>query len=156
MTLELQRMVLATDFSPGARAALEHAIAFAARFGARLYLFHSVEVREKGDPDVPHDPARVDDFYELAERRAREELEALRGRLEAPRAAPVSIVECVRIGVPADEIVAFAEEKGADLIIVGTHGRTGLRRVLVGSVAESVVRRAPCPVLAVRVTEEEE
>jgi nucleotide-binding universal stress UspA family protein len=62
----------------------------------------------------------------------------------------------VRIGTPADEIVKFADDKKADLLVVGTHGRSGIRRMLVGSVADSVVRRAPCPVLAVRVGAEEE
>jgi nucleotide-binding universal stress UspA family protein len=150
--MHLERLVLATDFSAAARLALEHAVAIATRFQARLYIFHAIDVR---DGDSQGNESLADDFYELAERRAREELEALRARLGPPaiHPGPISIVETVRIGAPSDEIVGFAGEKEADLVVVGTKGRTGLARVLVGSVAESVVRRAPCPVLAVRVPE---
>lgn len=157
--MHVERIVLATDFSAAARAALEHAIAIAARFRARLYLFHVVDVRDGEGAHVLGNEECVDEFYELAERRAREELESLRDRVGAPPGAlagAIPIVECVRIGAPSEEVIRFAAEKQADLIVVGTHGRTGIRRVLVGSVAESIVRRAPCPVLAVRVSVEEE
>ena len=148
--MHLERLVLATDFSPAARLALEHAVAIATRFQARLYIFHAIDVRDGGSQG---NESLADDFYELTERRAREELEGLRARLGPPgvHTGPISIVETVRIGSPSEEIVAFAEEKEADLVVVGTQGRSALARVFVGSVAESVVRRAPCPVLSVRV-----
>ena len=60
-----------------------------------------------------------------------------------------------RIGLPAEEIVQYADEHAIDLIVMGTHGREGVMRVVLGSVAESVVRRAPCPVLTVRRPERE-
>lgn len=148
--MHLERIVLATDFSAAARLALEHAVAIATRFQARLYIFHAIDVRDGGSQG---NESLADDFYELTERRAREELEGLRARLGPPgvHTGPISIVETVRIGSPSEEIVAFAEEKEADLVVVGTQGRSVLARVFAGSVAESVLRRAPCPVLAVRV-----
>jgi nucleotide-binding universal stress UspA family protein len=159
--VRLEKIVLATDFSAAARAALDHAIAIAARFGARLYLIHVVDVRSSEGSQVLGNEAKIDEFYDLAERRAREELAALSATCE-PDDLPevpepsIPIVECVRIGEPSEEILGFATEKEVDLVVVGTHGRTGIRRVLVGSVAESVLRRAPCPVMAIRVSEAEE
>lgn len=146
--MKLERIVVATDFSEPARAALERSVAIAARFGARLYLFHAAFARGAVDVEAYRD-GTLDDLYELAEQRAREELAALC----APLGASIPIVESIRVGSPADEILEFAAEKRADLIALGTHGRTGLRRLLLGSVAESVLRRAACPVLAVRVVD---
>lgn len=146
--MRIERIVVATDFSPPARHALEKAVAIAARFQARLYLFHAAFAHGGEDVEAYRD-GTLDDLYELAERRAREELQAL----GHPASASLPIVESIRVGPPADEIVAFAAEKEADLLALGTQGRTGLRRLLLGSVAESVLRRASCPVLAVRAPE---
>src|SRR5207248_11355843 len=89
-SVHVEKIVLATDFSAAARAALEHAIALCARFAARLYLFHVVDVRDSEGVHVLGNEARVDDFYELAERRAREELEQIRDRLGgAPSSIPI-------------------------------------------------------------------
>jgi nucleotide-binding universal stress UspA family protein len=147
--VKVERIVLATDFSRSARAALEHAIPIAARFGARLYLFHVVDARGTEALGASGTEIQIDEFYEFAEERARAEVASLGGASEM-RPGDLSIVECVRIGRPNEDIAQFASEKEADLIVVGTAGRKGLRRVIAGSVAESVVRRAPCPVLAVR------
>jgi nucleotide-binding universal stress UspA family protein len=150
--VRLERLVLATDFTDAARGALEHAVALAARFQARLYVFHAIDIQDGDGAHVAGNEHRADEFYELAEKQARAELEAVRGRLAVPGVVPdpIPIVESVRLGSPVDEIVRFATEKKADLIVVGTHGRTGLRRVLAGSTAEGVARQAPCPVLVVR------
>ena len=81
------------------------------------------------------------------------ELSALRVRAETAGASAVQTL--VAEGSPAEEIARCAERGGFDLIVIGTHGRRGVQRVLIGSVAERVVRLAPCPVLTVRVPEEE-
>jgi nucleotide-binding universal stress UspA family protein len=150
--VKIERIVVATDFSAPARAALEQAVAIAVRFRARLYLFHAVDARALDDGEAYERGTPLDGLYQLAERRARDELRKLR----APLDATIPIVESIRLGAAADEVVAFANEKEADLVVVGTHGRTGIRRLLVGSVAESVLRQAECPVLAVRATESTE
>ena len=75
--------------------------------------------------------------------------------LDPQWAAGKTIVRVVRQGSPFLEIIRYAKEKGIDLIVIGTHGRTGLAHVFMGSVAEKVVRKAPCPVLSVRHPEHE-
>ena len=100
--MKLERIVVATDFSEPARAALEHAVAIAARYQARLYLFHAIDPRATEDL-AGYREGKLEDLYELAERRAREELVAHC----APLGATVPIVECIRIGAPADEVPAL-------------------------------------------------
>lgn len=111
---------------------------------ATLYLLHVLEHRPSGiDPIVGWVRPDVTELYEEAMQR----LSAL-----IPQNWPKDVaIECAVVaGTPATEIVRFAKEKGADMIIVGTHGRTGLRRVLMGSTAESLLREAPCQVLVVK------
>jgi universal stress protein A len=81
------------------------------------------------------------------EKMATERLETLMGQQEAKRYRPEY---AVRIGAPADEIVRYADSRDIDLIVMGTHGRSGVAHMVMGSVAEKVVREAPCPVLVVR------
>lgn len=135
-----QDVLLATDGSDGARQATEHAIELADRLEATL---HVVSVSEDG----PHSVEKRDEM------RSDPEDEATHALREAERAASQRGLEpttTVRHGVPQEEIVAAAEANGTDLIVVGTHGRTGLDHILVGSVAEEVVRNAPAPVVTVR------
>lgn len=121
----VREIVVATDFSESAQAALRIARDYARRFGARLHLLHV------GWPgaDLASPP--------------------LLRRLEAELAPEVRVVTAIESGSPAARIVEYAERHGADLIVLGTHGRTGVTRALLGSVAEHVVRTAPCPVLTV-------
>lgn len=121
-----REILLATDFSEPSRAAARVAVEYARRFGARLHLLHVVS------PTT--DPAPRPTLEHLAEELGRE----------------VPVVTAVVSGLPvAEEIVRYARTHRIDLIVVGTHGRTGPSRLLLGSVAERVVRTAPCPVLAV-------
>jgi nucleotide-binding universal stress UspA family protein len=137
--------VLGTDFSAGAERALESAVLLARRIGASVHLVHVVQ-----DPvlTLPWSENRVFDIARL-----REELVSdAERRLTAVAAAHPGIdftVEAI-VGAPAETIVRTAAERGADLIIVGTHGRHGVSRMFMGSVAERVVRLATCPVLTVR------
>jgi nucleotide-binding universal stress UspA family protein len=118
-------VLVATDFSETAADAVRVAVQHARRAGARLHLLHVVP---------PHtDP--------VLQRR----LEQLAAELEST----VPVVTAVRTGVPAACIVDYAAQHGVELIVVGTHGRTGVTRALIGSVAERVVRTSPCPVLTV-------
>lgn len=121
----VREILLATDFSESADAAGRIARDYARRFGARLHVIHVVWA---GADPTPR---------------------PLLERIEEDLGSEVPVIAVVRSGSPAAQIVKYAEEKGVDLIVVGTHGRTGVTRALLGSVAEQVVRTAPCPVLAV-------
>jgi nucleotide-binding universal stress UspA family protein len=138
--LSLHTILLPTDFSPNAEYALRMASSLARDYGARLILLH-VSMPPSGPIDVlppgPDLPA--------------ESQEALLGKLPWPELpdAGVRVEHRVAEGEPADEILRLARKVSCDLIVMGTHGRTGLARLLHGSVAEEVLRKAPCPVLAV-------
>jgi nucleotide-binding universal stress UspA family protein len=148
MKLDIHRILVPTDFSPPSERALEMAIEMARRFGAELTLFHAHELPAYVFPDgvMPVSPQILAEL----ERSMTAELERL---ATIVRAAGVSARIKTGVGAHDVEICHYAEEMSADLIVMGTHGRTGLRHVLLGSVAEKVVRRAPCPVLTVRPTE---
>ncbi|OFW48733.1 MAG: hypothetical protein A3G77_14625 [Acidobacteria bacterium RIFCSPLOWO2_12_FULL_68_19] len=133
------RILIATDFSPLSDAALAHARTLAGTFGAQLHLLHVLpNLFLRAVVNDPHGdkPAAVD---QLLARLTAED----RARLQ-----PVPVVE--RSDEPADEIVSYARTRDIGLIVMGTHGRHGMAHTLVGSVAEKVVRAAPCPVLTVR------
>ncbi len=141
----LQRILVPMDFSPHARRALDAAKALGQRCGpAHLILmtayFVPLELEALGVPDDP----RV--LHEL-EQKASRDLETLLVELSD---AGISSEYVTQKGAPAQAIVELARAKGVDLIALGTHGRTGFSHALLGSVAERVVRTAPCPVLTVR------
>lgn len=141
-----KRICCCVDFSDASRAALETAADLARRFGATLTLFHAYPVPGYTFPDGSFvaSSKMLDELAEQA-RRHLDEWRAMAVSLGMPGVEAVTAV-----GEPAHEIVTWATEKGVDLVVVGTHGRTGLTHALMGSVAERVVRRAPCPVLTVR------
>ena len=145
--INLKRVLIPTDFSETSAAALRYGIELARRFSARLYLFH-----------VPPNPGEAADaeyplgIFEIMHNDAHDRLRQLLTREEVSELRP----ECaMRIGMPAEEILKYAAEHEVDLIVIGTHGREGLARLLLGSVAETVVRRASCPVLTVHHPEHE-
>lgn len=145
------RILVPTDFSAHSDAALEYARALAARFGASMHLLHVI-----GDPLVPTVIGAVPEMYFGPEAPATRMvlLEEARARLarrltHADRQSHHATSE-VLFGSPAYTIAEYADVNGYDLIVMGTHGRTGLAHVLMGSVAEKVVRTASCPVLTVR------
>ncbi|MCP3957124.1 MAG: universal stress protein [bacterium] len=146
--MRFQKILLPTDFSACASAALAHAIFLTDHFDARLDLLHVVAIHTH-DPFNPaaHFPDANDIFHKLQEMTA-SEMRQLTGDRQTDH---LDIREVQRRGISAaPEIVAYAEEEGCDLIVMGAHGRRGLRRFLLGSVAEEVVRLAPCPVLTMR------
>ncbi|PSP99479.1 universal stress protein [Halobacteriales archaeon QS_5_70_17] len=143
-------ILVPTDGSDGAAAALEHALDLAERYGATVHALNVV-----GDADLL--AFRDEDAVADVDARAvREGLEERGDRLvaEACERAEVRGVDCVtavRSGGPAHRgIVDYAESEGVDLVVMGTHGRRGFDRLLMGSVAEKVVRLSPVPVMTVR------
>ncbi len=133
------------DFSDASRAAMEVAADLAARTGASLTLLHAYPVPGYTFPDGSV-VASARMLQELADQSSKH-LGEWRSQAEALGARTVN-AETV-VGEPATEIVAWARERNVDLLVLGTHGRTGLEHALMGSVAEKVVRRARCPVLTV-------
>ena len=141
----IQRIVMATDFSDASAEALETAVGFARDCGASLDLVHvATEVAYPVPPPVDLLRMPIDLPSVVAEASSRLQLEEVR-----VRALGVACESNVLVGRAPAEIVDHAEKAGADLIILGTHGRSGLGHALLGSVAEKVVQHARCPVLTV-------
>jgi len=143
--MEIRHILAPTDFSEFAKQAVDYAYGLAQKFGARLSLLYVIEL-----PAMPVEdfvPARWGMSLADLERQARLELARL-----VPEAEPavVDVVRLVDVGSPYRKIVENAEAENADLIVMATHGHTGLSHLLLGSVAERVVRLAPCPVLTLR------
>ena len=146
LPFELRRILVPVDFSDTAKKAIQYAVPFGAAFDAEVLLLHVMQPYS-----VPIELGYVPPEWAESQQKflgaAREELDKLCAREIGARARARALV---REGVPWQEIIAAAQESRADLIILATHGRTGLSHVLLGSVAERVVRHAPCPVLVVR------
>lgn len=140
------RIVCAVDFSTSSRAALERAAELARRFDARLVLVHvwTDPLVAGAAVGLPVPPALAED----QEKELGRKLE--RWRAEAGRLAGREVAGRLEGGAPVAELARVAREEQADLVVVGTHGRTGVKRALLGSVAEGVVRHAPCAVLVAR------
>ena len=145
---QIRTILVPVDFSECSREALEHAIVLADRFGASIHVLHVWEpphyvgpeflIREPGETGHP----LRDDALAQATKEMEEFVSAFpqRARFQLRFAC----------GKPAQAIVTLAAEEAFEAIVMGTHGRTGLPHILLGSVAEKVVRTAPCPVMSVR------
>jgi nucleotide-binding universal stress UspA family protein len=142
----MPKILLATDFSDGSAAAERTAVALARKLGATVTAFHVLEPPAYSAPNLT--------FYvpapEMLREAQRATQETLRKTEERIRAEGVTVDSQFIEGVPASEIVRAADEGNYDLVVIGTHGRTGLQRLVLGSVAERVVRLCPRAVLTVR------
>jgi len=147
-SFNLKRIVVTTDFSEASKKALPYAIAFARKFEASLVLLYVVPA---------HLPAELSHIgIVLDEKRLMDEARERMPRFRQAELDPHLHVDTLVVsGGPAHEICRTAEAQAADLIVMATHGHTGLKHFLVGSVTENVVRHAPCPVLVVREREHE-
>jgi universal stress protein A len=148
--MEIQHILAPTDFSDHSKKALDYALGLAEKFGAKLSLLHVVEI-----PPYPVEgyapPSLAATFLEDLERQATEELARW---LPEAAAQNVEVTRVVAVGSPYRKILETAEAEGVDLIVMATTGRTGISRLVMGSVAERIVRHARCPVLTIRVPEE--
>lgn len=141
--MRLTRILLPTDFSDTAAHALDYAHDLAARFAASVHLLHVVS-----DPTVQDWAGEVEGLV-VPDLLAKWKGDAER-RLAEVSLGDVETVRAVRVGHAFVEIIHYAADNAVDLIVMGTHGRGPVRHLLLGSVAEKVVRKAPCPVLTVR------
>ena len=140
-----KKILVPVDFSDCSNKALVYATALAKQFGAELTLVHVAQSYPAAPEMISLDSGLDAIHYGL------KELEVL--RLAAGSAAPCDVL--LRTGIPYVEITRAAKELDSDLIVLSTHGHTGVTRIILGSTAERVVRQAPCPVLVVREKEHE-
>jgi len=137
-------ILVPTDFSTASDAVLPQAEALAKQKSASLLILHVEE------PPLAYGGGEL--YYGLPEPNSERILKMLDN--VRPADQTVAFTHRLAMGDPAGEIVRIAAEEGVEMIVLGTHGRSGLTRMLMGSVAESVVRRAPCPVLVYRAVAE--
>lgn len=143
-----KKMLFTTDFSENSRPAGQYAIDFARAFSADLRILHVINSSRVGYPSL--DERIPIDIKETLER-IQESVDKGLALVSAEcRAALVDVKTYSRVGIPAREIVRFADEQAIELIVMGTHGWTGFKHLIMGSTAENVVRTAKCPVLTVR------
>jgi nucleotide-binding universal stress UspA family protein len=152
--VNMRTILLPTDFSDCANFALPYAAGIARATGASLLCLHVVEtvVPAVGYTGMS-EPLPIGDISEQLEDSAERELPKI---AESGECSGLNVEELIVHGEAATEIVRVAQERGVDLIIVSSHGRTGWGRILFGSTAEAVVRHATCPVLVVKPPQEEE
>jgi nucleotide-binding universal stress UspA family protein len=145
--IDIKSVLAPTDFSSHSEKAVRFACSLAERFEAELHLVHVLSEIIPAGPDPLLMPVMPPQFYEESEARARETLKRL---LQPSWGKPASITTAIRWGSPVEAIVDYCKEMAIDLLVIATHGRTGLSHVLLGSVAERIVREACCPVLTIR------
>ena len=140
--MPVNKVLALTDGSEISRQALQYAVEFCNRFDAQLHLLTVIE------PPPSYVSAEVTkDILDAAEARMQQEVKTCSGYCETSGTACQS---AVRKGIPHETITDYAQEIDADLIVLATHGRSGIAHALMGSVAERVVRHADCPVLTIR------
>ncbi len=144
--MRIKRILLPTDLSEASISAFKYAKSLAEKYGASIYVLHILE----NLPPVLAIHAldlTVDRVEKNMEENARNQLEKI---VKENLKTKAKVQVFIRKGLVDDEIVKFADEKKIDLIVMGTHGRTGIEYTLLGSIAEKVVRKAKCPVLTVK------
>ena len=141
--LHIQEILVPTDFSEHSNYALRYAMSVARQFGARLTLLHVIE-----PASFPSDGLYVGPDFDRIAVTAEHNIASLWEREKSRQL--VAWRSLVKEGIPDQVILQTANNQKTDLIIIATHGRTGLARVFLGSTAERVIRQAPCPVLVVR------
>lgn len=145
--IALKNVLVTTDFSEASAAAVEHGCTLAAAFGASLHLLHVVT-----EPlhEIWGGYAAGADFLDIVAQLQADARKRLAQLTSEEEERSGRVVVTTAWGDPNEEILAYARRHAIDLIVCGTHGRRGWDRVLTGSVAERIVRLAPCPVLTVR------
>jgi len=144
--MKIEQILFPTDFSAGSYNALPYAVDFSRHYNAKLYILHIIYDFTKATySHIPH--ISSDKIFDDITAWAVEEIdncciEQIRGLSK--------VEKLVLKGIPYEEIVIFADNKKIDIIVMGTYGRVGLDKLIFGSTAERVVRKAPCPVLTVR------
>lgn len=150
--IALKYILVPTDFSETSDVAVKYGVALARVFNAKLYLLHVIHEGVGGEMAVPALPLGLLDGMEGMQNDARDRLGQILTEQEQKELRSESVV---RQGAPDVEIIRYAKEHDIDLIVIGTRGSSGVAHLLMGGVADKVVRKAPCPVLTVRHPEHE-
>jgi len=146
--MEIQKILFATDFSENSRWALKYALSFAEKYAAKLFILHVIQ-----QPSYPlgmYAEISFDAMDKFSRNLSEVTEKEMKELCEQDLRGFKNFEAMILTGTPFLEILRTAKDKEVDLIVVGTHGRTGLDHVLFGSTAEKVVRRASCPVVSVR------
>jgi universal stress protein A len=148
--LPIRKIVCPTDFSDGSERAIDYALSLAKLWNAQVWLVHVYELPlatvPVGVAREAAEPGQLFDFLRQVKGQLSGKLDALVNKHKTPgNSVHARLIE----GAPAGGIIEVAKELESELIVIGTHGRTGLAHLMVGSVAERVVRTATCPVLTV-------
>lgn len=146
MEPDIKRVVVPIDFSDYSKSALKYAVSFCKHFNAKIILVYVVEPVIY-PPDFSMGQIAMPNVAIDMDKRANEELEKL-AKKEIP--SDLEVTTKIRTGKPFVEIIETAADEDADMIIIATHGHSGVEQILFGSTAEKVVRKAPCPVLTIR------
>jgi nucleotide-binding universal stress UspA family protein len=142
--LNLRRILVAVDFTETSDKAFDFAVELAQKFGATVTAVHAFEIPVVGFPD-----GALVATADVATRIQEAAKQGLDAAVKARQGKGVEVTGVLREGSPHEEVKAVAEQMGMDLIVIGTHGRKGLARALLGSVAENVVRTVKLPVLTI-------
>ena len=148
MNINLKKILCPVDFSITSSQALNYALAFAEKFDAEILLIHVVEIPTYTSLDFPVAGELIQQFNDIGTKQ-------LETCLNDAKKKYAKIKSTLTVGNVFYEVIQCAKDNDIDLIIVGSHGRTGLAHVLMGSEAEKIVRKAPCPVLTVKNPEHE-
>lgn len=141
--ITLKKILVPTDFSEHSNKALLYGAELAAKFGAELHVMHAIEMTPLAYGEGAYFPPETEAELTAA---ASSQLDSL----HIPMANDVTVVRKILHGHPFVETIRYSKENNIGLIVIGTHGRGAIAHMLLGSVAEKVVRKAPCPVLTVR------
>jgi len=141
----IKKILIPTDFSPSAMHALSYAIELNKILNARLYLLHILQdITDYSEFNLS--PSILPQLYAEFEQNATRRLEEI---MASKGPADTACDTYILHGIPFVEIIQFAKDENIDLIVIASHGRTGLKHVLFGSTAEKVVKKSPCPVLTI-------
>jgi nucleotide-binding universal stress UspA family protein len=150
MKMQLRNILYTTDFSERSNSLLSYGLAFAREFGAKLYVCHIVDI-----PVTSIYAEYSESFLDLTEHRERMTEDAKKQIEQLMEGTAIDWEPLVIQGHPADEIALIPESKDIDLVVSATHGRSGLKRLVIGSVTERLMRTVPCPLLVVRRPDQE-
>lgn len=151
--LNIKKIASPIDFSEYSQKALIYALSIAEQFKSEVHLLTVLDDRVYDDRRLA--VYTLDELIKDRLKQQDEDLDAMIKEVLMPSQKKIKLKKVVKIGIPFSEIIKYAEEELIDLIIQGSHGRTGIAHLLVGSTTEKVIRKAPCPVLVVRPSERE-
>ncbi len=142
--INFKKILCPIDHSDGSKEALKYAVSFAIKEKAKLYLLHVIDIRTF-DENIDLMAKQIPDDKKIKQMKTKL-IECIPEEIRNDMQLEALVVQ----GIPFVEIISIAKKDKVDMIVIGTHGRTGLTHIMLGSVSEKVVRKAPCPVLTVK------